>query len=338
MQNDEPMPTQPFDEPALIPAQSDILPDAPAATATATPPQRKISTTTRVLGGCLGCLGVFIALTLVLGGITAAFGFSILRQDPLIEQSSQSFAVTAPPQITVRSSAGNVRVEAGADGTVTVQITKSARGLSKDQERRDLNAMHVAVTQFGNTVTIDEQNDKNASWLSLGSRTLDLVITVPAQATLDEKLSAGNLEVSGITGQMTIEASAGNIGLHNVTLTGASRLSERAGNITFTGKLLPDANLTMENSAGNITFDGDLATNNTLNAHNSAGNIDLTLPETTSAHISAGTSAGNVHINGWDIPVSRETANASARGDTSTNPTNTITANNSAGNIDISAR
>lgn len=338
MLNDDTIQPNPLNEPAQYPLQDDIMPGAVSLPATVPTPPRTISTTTRVLGGCLGCLGVFIALTLVFGGIATAVTLSVLRQDPLTDQSTQTLAVTAQPQITVHSSAGNVRVEAGAANTVTVQITKTARALSRDQERRYLNAIHVDVTQVGNTVAIDAHNDDNVAWLFFGSREVDIIITVPAQASLDERLSAGNLEVSGITGQMTIEDSAGNIGLHNVTLTGDSHLSESAGNITFTGKLMPAANLIMENSAGNITFDGDLATNNSLNVRNSAGNIELTLPQTTSARINAGTSAGNLNIDGWNIPVNRDAANASAHGDTTTNPTNTISANNSAGNITIAAR
>ena len=314
---------------------ADAIPLAAASPPVAT---NRISRTTRVWGGLIGCMGSFLLGIVVLGGVAGAFAVNLYREPPVTSDTTQTLDVTGPQHLVVHGSAGDVQINAGSDNAMTVEVKKSARAISQSVARQLLDAMHVSITQSGNVVTVQEQDANFITFFS--EQQVNLIITAPAQTNLTDSLSAGNLTVIGFTGQLNLDNSAGNISLHDVTINGVSRIHESAGNIDLTGQMATGASLDVQESAGNISFTASLATNNRLTFGNSAGDINLHLPQATDAQIKAQSSAGNITIHGWPIDVSQEFAAASASGNTSSdpNPSNTITISESAGNISIAAQ
>jgi len=334
--------TQPLDDMPPEPQIFSVMPTpgAPPLPPMGVPPvvpTQPISRATRFWGRFLGCLGVFMLITVILGGIGGAIAFDLYRQPPATSDTTQSFTVGSAPHLVVHSTAGNLHFVTGTGNSVTVETVKTVRALTHEAAQKLLNDMHTSVTQSGNTLTVDDRS--NDDWQIFSRQQVDFTITLPAQSAIDASLSAGNMDVTGVTGQMNIDESAGNVQLHDVTFTGTSQVHESAGNVDITGQLTTGTSLDLENSAGNITFNGSLATNNRLNVRESAGNVTLVLPQATSAHINAHVSAGGLSINGWPININHGTAEASAGGNTlstDSNPTNNITVENSAGNISIS--
>ncbi len=321
----------------------DVMPTAQAR-GTVPPPQpppmvdaaRQVSRATRFWGRLLWVVGVVMLALVLLAGIGGGLTFVLLQQPPVTSDTTQSFSVTNPPHVVITSPAAGVAIVTGGTNTVTVQTHKQAQALTQDSARQLLDAMHVSVTQTGDTITIAEQSSDIVTFVS--HRQLDFTLTVPPQTNVTARLSAGNLNATGLTGQLNVQESAGNVQLNDMTIMGSSTVHESAGNIGITGQLTTGATLDLENSAGNITFAGALAAANTLTVRESAGNVTLRLPQTTSAHITANVSAGDLTITGWPVSVNHNVASASASGDTQpgqSNPTNTITVTNSAGNITI---
>jgi hypothetical protein len=340
----EETPQPPEEQPVL---SGDVISTAQAQGTLPPPPQpppvvdaaRQVSRATRFWGRLLWALGIIMLVLVVLAGIGGAVTFALFQQPPVTSDTTQSFAVTGPPRLVVSCPASDVHIAAGASDTVTVQVHKLARALTQDSARQLLDSMQVSATQAGDTITVTEQASDIVTIAS--QRQIVFTITVPTQTAIDANLSAGNLDATGVTGPLTIQESAGNVTLNDMTITGSSTVHESAGNLTIAGQLTRGATLDLENSAGNITFTGALATANTLTARESAGNVTLRLPQATSAHITARVSAGNLTIAGWPITVDRGVASASASGDTQPgqpNPTNTITVTNNAGNITISSQ
>src|SRR5579875_2317719 len=196
--------------------------DAHPATPLAVPPQQ-ITRTTRFWGRFLGCLGVFMLIGVILTGISGAIAFNLYRQPPVTSDSTQSFAVGNTPHLVVNGSAGNVRFIAGAGNTVTVQTHKMARALTHDAAVKLLNDIHISITQTGDTIMITDTAHDTWQFFGFSQREVDFTITLPAQSAIDATLSAGNLSVTGVTGQVNIQESAGNVQLQDVTLTGASQ-------------------------------------------------------------------------------------------------------------------
>ncbi len=311
-----------------------------------TPPQatdadRHVSATTKIIGSILGVFGVLGLLAVVVGSCSGVTLFAAAAQPPVTEHATQTLALTGAgiPTITCHLAAGSLQILAGSNNQVGVDITKSVRDISQDQSRRDLATMKVNFTQQGNAITITETYPPSSGWgfLWQGSiqREIDLVITVPAAANLAITAAAADTSITGIAGQITVDSSASRLILHQVTLTGASRLKASAGEMLIDGSMTPDATLDLRDSAGSIDFDGALATHDAITVNASAGSVAMHLPLSTAVHVDANVSAGGISVSGFPLAVRQDFGNASVAGDTAPDPTNTITVHISAGSFTL---
>ena len=306
---------------------------------TPTSQERHVSTRTKIIGAILSVLGVVMLVGIILFSTFGVFSIEAATQPPVSTHSTQSVSVSGTPTITLTGDAADVQFVAGPSDQVSVAVEKSVRAISRDQAQRDLDAIKVGVTQHGNAITITESipNDWgwNFWWLHVGDRHVALLVTVPASANLAVTASAGNVQVSGVTGQMTLDTAAGDLTFQHVTLSGASHVKTSAGNVTISGAMADHATLTLDASAGNFAFTGALATNNAITISDAAGNVTLRLPTGTAAHVDAHVSAGDIHVAGVPLTVSRQIANAALVGDTAPDPTNTLSVQMSAGNLSL---
>jgi hypothetical protein len=271
-----------------------------------------------VIGGILGFVVLTSLVVALLAALVGGFVFSTVGQRELSATTTKTFAVSGMPSLVISDTAGTVTIRQGTASQVTVQVTKHAWGSSDAVAQSGLNHTIVAVTHNGNTITV--QTQFNASYFDGGParRTVDLLITVPAQANADVHLAAGNIEMRQFTGAIRLDAGAGNVTSDNVTFVGASRLN--------TG-------------AGNITVDGVIASGAAVGVRVGAGNATLTLPSDTPAHLNASTGVGNLTIIGWQIPVSGiGFSGHRASGDLDVNPTGTLTIQVGTGNLTLMNR
>lgn len=231
------------------------------------------------------------------------------------ETVTRTFAVSGTPSLAIQNPAGNITVSQGTSDEIVVQATKRVREPLLGDPRDVLNAMQVQMAQSDNTVTVTV---RLPNVRGVGDRAVDLDITTPPSINLTATASAGNLTLNSVAGQFDVTASAGNVGATDVTFTGSSHITDRAGN---------------------VTLDGTVADNAALAVTVNAGNVTLLLPAETPAHLSARASVGNVTVTGWPINVSRPSVtSALANGDLSSSPTSTITVVVDAGNATIEAR
>jgi hypothetical protein len=169
--------------------------------------------------------------------------------------------------------------------------TKRARGLFGGASEADLEQVHVAVTQAGDTVRVNAEH--NTDWSLTKRITVDLEISVPPSVDLDLRLNAGNTRVINVTGSVLAEVNAGNLDLDDVTVGGSSRLQLNAGNLTLRGTFVEGASLVASVNAGSARF---------LLARDAGVTVD------------ARTTAGSIHAGAEQIQVSRHFASASASG------------------------
>jgi hypothetical protein len=229
---------------------------------------------------------------------------------------THEFTVGERAALDIRNRAGNVTVAAGPAGQVRVVVTKRARGLFGGADESDLERLHVAVIQSGDTIHIDAERGEH--WTLLKQVSVDLEITAPATNSVDLRLNAGNVRLAGITGSVRAELNAGNFDLTDVTCTGASRLTLNAGTLTLRGALAAGASLDARVNAGNARF---------------------TLPAGAAVAIEARTTAGAIHTSAEQLHVSRQFASATASGQlgpaTSSSPGASLRAQVDAGNITL---
>src|SRR5579859_381792 len=160
----------------------------------------------------LGCFIGFIIIATILVPLAIAAFFVYRAFSP---EASQSISMQPHPTIIVEhQSTGTIRVRANTGGN-TIQIMGWKQGMSYTQD------------QANNTLSID---------MSDSSSTYDN-ITITTPANTDLKIDADNIEVFGITGQMTLISSAGTVMLAQSTLTGNSSI--QGGKVIFQGTVDP---------------------------------------------------------------------------------------------------
>jgi Putative adhesin len=125
----------------------------------------------------------------------------------------------------------------------------------------------------------------------VGGRTLD--VTVPSDIDLKLHTNSANINVTGVTGQMTLIANDGTITLTHCNVNGTSLLNDNTGAITVTQSAL-NGQVTLSNNNGHITFNGSIGSPGTYDIENNQGSIDATLVQNASFHVNAKTNSGSI--------------------------------------------
>ncbi len=125
----------------------------------------------------------------------------------------------------------------------------------------------------------------------VGGRTLD--VTVPSDIDLKLHTNSANINVTGVTGQMTLITNDGKITLIHCNVNGTSLLNANTGAITVTQSAL-NGQVTLSNNNGPITFNSSIGSTGTYDIENNQGSIDATLPQSASFHVNATTNSGTI--------------------------------------------
>jgi hypothetical protein len=113
---------------------------------------------------------------------------------------------------------------------------------------------------------------------------------VADEADLVLKTTIGNIEVTGVSGQLSLTSDGGSINLSQVTLTRNSSVKTHTGTITFDGAIDPD---------GSYQFESD------------TGVINVRLPDNASYHLDVTTNGGSFNS---DPPIPTPDANQASNG------------------------
>jgi hypothetical protein len=272
-----------------------------------------------IVGGCAA-----LAVVLLAGCVVTAIAFgrivgvAIHRVTSAVtveNNTSQQFAVTGTPSIVVENTDGSVVVRSGATDTITVEATMSASGASTTAAQRALSDISVSATQTGDTVTV--RTTMSGSGSLFFPRTVALVITVPPTSNLNVTLRAGNVDVSDVSGAISVNLQLGDLNAQGLTLQDGSRFEVTGGSALLDGALAPGASVSVKVQRGEAS---------------------LTLPSATTTHLAAAATTGSISISGWSVPVQQQGSGASASGDLGVGGSGSLTVNVTTGSIVITAR
>lgn len=267
-----------------------------------------------LLGLVVGVVVLALLACALVGGLVIGIIFKVANEVSATATSTQTYTVSGVPGLDIHNAAGRVQVQRGAPGAVSVQITKVARDTSQQAAQADLDKIGVNITQTGDQLTLTTTfADEDAV---IGSSAVNLLISVPPEANITANVTAGDVQISDISGLMEITTGAGSATLQNVTLGDGSRLQIATGPATVSGALAAGANVNIAVSTGSVT---------------------LRLPGDTQARLDARTNIGSITINGWPLEASRlDRVGATANGALGDSPTATIQIRVDTGNITIS--
>jgi len=171
------------------------------------------------------------------------------------EEVEGIFVVDGPPRVRSRNVSGETRIVVGEDGTVRVNAKKRVRGSSPEKAKRLLQNVEVRMEQRGTVIEVTPHlYEQDRGWLDLfrgGRVAVDLLITVPREASVEAHTVSGELALDGTRGTCEVQSVSGDVTLSDVQ--GPLSLRSVSGDVScsrFAGRV--EANTV----SGDLRFEG----------------------------------------------------------------------------------
>ena len=158
----------------------------------------------------------------------------------------------------------------------------------------------------GQSVPVQLNNTMHTATFPTLPNTGWIVVHVPARTDLSLSDCKGNIDVSGITGQMNL--SANSILASQVDLLGSSHLHVDNGSITFNGSLDSNSTDLFDDQTGSISVTLPKIAPFRIDAVTNSGSISTTLGSPTPS----GTSGSQLHVSSQPAPGALLTVNENA--------------------------
>jgi len=256
-------------------------------------------------------LTIVLLFLLLFGGV--AFLLSMMGYIGYTGSLSETrhFSVSAGPTLILNSDTGSIHVRAvPSENDVSIQATKHSSPWGNP------NTIKVSYTQNreANTITVNVESESSFfNWVSV-----DFDIAVPNAATLQLKTSTGSIDVSGVSGEMTLTSNTGSIAVSDGTVSGNTQLISNTGSINFNGAIA---------GSGSYRFETN------------TGSVNVTLPTDSVFHVDASTDTGTISTNVPGVTVQpHQVVGADAHGDVGNSPQATISLRTNTGAINLYQR
>jgi hypothetical protein len=209
--------------------------------------------------------------------------------------NAQQYSVGIHPTIVINDPNGSITVNTGGlSNSVTVQTP------GRDQES-------VPSATFNSSEDSLQIAVDNSQW----SQT-DLEVTVSDEADLVIRTNSGDIDVTGVNGQLNLNSDSGTITLSQVYLAGNSSVST---------------------NSGDIGFDGGIAPNGSYQFQSGSGSVDVTLPPDTSFHAAVTPNSGSFNS---DFPeVHSQPSGGTIDGDVGNSPSANVMIKTDSGSINL---
>ena len=223
--------------------------------------------------------------------------------------SAHTFSVGALPTIVINDDVGTIHVHTGGtNGNVLVQVTEANQGPGNNPDNGQVSYNQDSAS---NSVTVNTHSGPGF----FGSNSINLDVTVPTDSNLQIKTDTGEIDVSGITGQMSLSSGTGSIHAVQDSLSGQSVLKTDTGSVTFEGTIDPK---------GSYRFEAN------------TGSVDVTLPGNSSFHVDASTDTGSINSDFPGVNVQHgDFTGASVHSDVGSSPGATVTLKTDTGSINL---
>jgi len=202
------------------------------------------------------CLCALVVIAIAAGNLLITGRSTVGGDFSSQARMEQSFAVGASPSLRVDNFAGSVTVQAGGEGQIRVVAIKRA------QPGTGLDRIQVRIEEQDGGLLVETSKPG-----TLGNASVQLEITVPADARLDLHTGAGSMEASGVHGGARLDTGSGSIAIRD--LRGDLDLHTGSGSVDVRDVNGP---LQVDSGSGSLTLQdvtGD------VEAHTGSGSISL---------------------------------------------------------------
>lgn len=267
-----------------------------------------------------------LSSTLVAGAIVTLavlFTSSAALAWPGVQGSfDKTLSVNGPVDLEVLTHSGDIRIKAGASGSVQIHgkihVGDSWLGGKREDDVHAIE-QNPPIRQDGNSIHIEYVNYRNVS--------IDYEITVPTETVVRTKSGSGDQEIEGTKGNADVQTGSGDVRLGNLqgeirvqTGSGNVRAREVAGAVrggTGSGDVEIEetgaGDIDLHTGSGNITargvqgsFHGETGSgeitaegkqSGTWDARTGSGNVRLRLPSNAAFDADISTSSGSIEVN-----------------------------------------
>jgi DUF4097 and DUF4098 domain-containing protein YvlB len=222
-----------------------------------------------------------IALALVCVGIGSviyfANGFQTnnpfdKRNIPSVLKESKTIKVDEkkPLNLIVVNDAGGVTVTGADVDTVQVNAVKTAYDSSQSRADQEVKGIKYTIEQTGDTLTLKYELPKSMNF-SNNVNTVDFVVTVPNETTVNVENSMGEVNVASTKGNVDVKNNFGDVTIENI-----------------------EGALSVQNNSGKVEATGIQAGNADINLHSDFGGVDLT--HASGANITLDSNSGTISL------------------------------------------
>jgi len=222
--------------------------------------------------------------------------FTLMFNDAMAQDSiEKSFEVRSGGKLWIDVDLGKIEIETTSQQSVSVELIRSVKGVSKEEERDILEAHEYSIESGSGGVTVESRFDRDGDdsgvwrrWKDDARFSLEILIRIPKSYNVNFRTGAGNITIADLDGTVKGKTGAGNIVLGMIQ--GSIDISSGAGNIEVDGA---QGTIQVESGAGNITLD---RVRGKLDVGTGAGNIVASIVGSFKGDSELESGAGNVTV------------------------------------------
>ena len=149
---------------------------------------------------------VFGLLMLVVGAVLAWLLYGDRAGGTSVYQDSVDSG--AEPMVRITNGLGRVRIEGTEGETVEITAKRYARGFGPTSAKENAASIPVDIARDGSTVNISSNGGRGTN--------VDYGLKVPRGSTVEVESAVGDVEVSGLSNNVTVRAEGGDVSVKNV--------------------------------------------------------------------------------------------------------------------------
>lgn len=199
---------------------------------------------------CLG-IGAVIFFT-ANGGFPTNNPFDVRNISSELEES-KTLKVGTEKSLTLKvaDDSGDVTITGADVDTVQVRVIKTAYDSTQSRADEEVKGMKYAIEQSGGTITLKYELPKSMNF-SNHINTVDFVVTVPNEVTVDVNSNIGEVSVASTKGNIDIKNSFGAVTVEDIE--GALSVHTNSGEVNATSIVAGVENINLSSDFGGVTL------------------------------------------------------------------------------------
>ncbi len=247
----------------------------------------------------------------------------------LEENETLEIDAEQPVNLTIDSASGYVTVTGGDVDEVQVRVIKTAYDSTQERADEEVKTIQYTVEQNGNSITLKYEIPRSVN-IRNKVNTVDFIVIVPNNSSVDIKTSFGDVDVTGLNGTVTVQDDFGDITLNNID--GAVEAHSNSGRIELLSVDAGSADINISTDFGSLILEKVSGKDITLQSN--SGTLTLNNVRA-SGDVFAKSDFGNVEFENGSVANLELETNSGRISVTKVNVRNEIIVDDDFGNIEL---